>query len=42
MTTVVKNGWETVENIEEVRADIKVCTNLCHSVIHIFTGFGGV
>lgn len=31
-----------VDNIEEIRAYVKVCTELVHSVIQIFTEFGKV
>ena len=42
MTTVVKMVEKRVENIEEIRAYIKVRTKLCHSVIQIFTELGEV
>ena len=35
-----KTGWKRVENIEETRANIKVCSKLCHSVKQIFTALG--
>lgn len=42
MTTVVKNGWETVENIEEVRADIKVCTDLLFGNSYFYWVWGSL
>ena len=38
MTTVVKMVGKRVENIEEIRAYIKVRTKLGHSVKQIFMG----
>lgn len=37
MTTVIKLIGKQIENIEENKANIKVCTKLDHSVMPIFT-----
>lgn len=37
-----KNGWERVENIEEIKAYIKVCKKLGNSAMKIFTDLGDV